>query len=147
MGGVGYGQHPDVLDTLLGSCVGVALWDRMTKQCGLAHVVLPEGKGKPSRPGKYADTAIEELVIQLVARGAMRAGLKAKIAGGSTMFASKGIRDIGAKNCEAVRKQLARFKIPILAEHVGGEKGRVMIVSLADFSVAIKMGNRHIATI
>ncbi len=63
------------------------------------------------------------------------------------MFGIQGSRNIGGKNCEAVRKQLARLKIPILAQHVGGDKGRVMTVSLADFKVAIKIGNKHAATI
>ncbi len=26
MGGIGYGKSPDVLETLLGSCVGVVIW-------------------------------------------------------------------------------------------------------------------------
>ena len=35
---------------------------------------------------KFADTGIDEMVRQIVAAGASRAGLKAKIAGGAQMF-------------------------------------------------------------
>ena len=36
---------PDVITTLgLGSCVGIALYDPVTKLGGLAHVMLPDSK-------------------------------------------------------------------------------------------------------
>ena len=38
-------REPDSLTTLgLGSCVGVALYDPVTKISGLAHVMLPNSK-------------------------------------------------------------------------------------------------------
>ena len=37
------GKNPDILTTLgLGSCIGIALWDPVTKIGGLAHVMLPD---------------------------------------------------------------------------------------------------------
>lgn len=146
MGAVQYAAPPVMLETLLGSCVGVAIWDRMTKQAGLAHIVLPECKGQRSHPGKYADLAIEEIITQLVARGAMRAAFRAKIAGGATMFQTRGARDIGGNNSAAVREQLSKFNIPLDGKHVGGTKGRVMSVSLEKFEVSIKIGKEQVAT-
>ena len=37
---------PAKLRTLLGSCVGVVLYDRAAKLGGLAHIVLPSGAGR-----------------------------------------------------------------------------------------------------
>ena len=54
--------------------------------------------------------------------------LKAKIAGGSQMFqfgSSDTIR-IGPRNVEAVKKELKRLSIPIIAEDTGGSSGRTI---------------------
>ena len=38
-------RHPSKLTTLgLGSCVGIALYDKTTKIIGLAHIMLPSSK-------------------------------------------------------------------------------------------------------
>ena len=58
---------PDSITTLgLGSCVGIALRDPVTKIGGLAHVMLPDStiiRNNTNIP-KFADTGIEELVKQ-----------------------------------------------------------------------------------
>ena len=63
---------PDGLTTLgLGSCVGVALRDPVTKVGGLAHVMLPDStaiRGVHTNIAKFADTAIVELVRQMEER-------------------------------------------------------------------------------
>ena len=54
--------------------------------------------------------------------------LKAKIAGGAQMFqfgSSDTIR-IGPRNVEAVKKELKRLSIPIIAEDTGGSSGRTI---------------------
>ena len=79
---------------------------------------------------KFADTGIEELVKQVVAKGASRARLVAKIAGGAQMFAFQTKSDmvrIGERNVEASKKKLRELKIPILAEDTGKNYGRTVI--------------------
>ena len=81
---------PNGITTLgLGSCVGIALRDPVTKIGGLAHIMLPDSTSIRNNTNipKFADTGIEELVKQVVAKGASRARLVAKIAGGAQMFA------------------------------------------------------------
>ncbi len=80
---------PDRICTLgLGSCVGIALRDPVTKIGGLAHIMLPDSTTirNNSNIPKFADTGIEELVKQVTRRGANRSRLVAKIAGGAQMF-------------------------------------------------------------
>ena len=77
---------------------------------------------------KFADTGIYSLMEMLKAEGARPLSLKAKIAGGSQMFqfgSSDSIR-IGPRNVEAVKKELARLSIPIIAEDTGGSSGRTI---------------------
>lgn len=69
----------------LGSCVGVCMYDPVSKVGGLAHVMLPEnsgGKPHPGMPGRYADTAIANLIEMLTGEGADKAKLEARISGG-----------------------------------------------------------------
>ena len=64
---------PDAVTTLgLGSCVGIAIRDPVTKIGGLAHIMLPDSTQirNNSNIPKFADTGIAELVRQMVARGA-----------------------------------------------------------------------------
>lgn len=124
---------PDSVTTLgLGSCVGIALRDPITKIGGLAHIMLPDSTTirNNSNVPKFADTGIEELVRQMTLRGANRNRLVAKIAGGAQMFgfgsASETVR-VGERNVEATKKKLAQMKIPILAEDTGKNFGRTVI--------------------
>ncbi len=75
---------PDAITTLgLGSCVGVVLYDSNKKIAGLVHVMLPDSKkiNNNENKAKFADTGIDEMIRQVVAAGASRMSLKAKIAG------------------------------------------------------------------
>ncbi len=124
---------PDRICTLgLGSCVGIALRDPVTKIGGLAHIMLPDSTTirNNSNIPKFADTGIEELVKQVTRRGANRSRLVAKIAGGAQMFGfnsnSEMVR-VGERNVQATKKKLAELKIPILAEDTGKNFGRTVI--------------------
>src|SRR5699024_2587460 len=101
----------------LGSCVGVVIYDNYKKVAGLAHVMLPDSKltkQQEFNKYKYADTAIDSLVNQLIALGARKSQLKAKVAGGAQMFqfqTGSDIMRIGPRNTEAVKEQLKKHHI------------------------------------
>ncbi|MCI9065176.1 MAG: chemotaxis protein CheD [Lachnospiraceae bacterium] len=124
---------PDRITTLgLGSCVGIAVRDPVTKIGGLAHIMLPDSTTirNNSNIPKFADTGIEELVRQVTRKGANRSRLVAKIAGGAQMFGfnsnSEMVR-VGERNVQATKKKLAQMRIPILAEDTGKNFGRTVI--------------------
>ena len=126
-------KSPDGVTTLgLGSCVGIAVRDPVTKIGGLAHIMLPDSTAIRNNANipKFADTGIEELVKQIVALGASRTRLVAKIAGGAQMFSFSSKSDmirVGERNVVACKKKLAEMKIPILAEDTGDSYGRTVI--------------------
>ena len=126
-------KSPDGVTTLgLGSCVGIAVRDPVTKIGGLAHIMLPDSTAIRNNANipKFADTGIEELVKQIVALGASRTRLVAKIAGGAQMFSFSSKSDmirVGERNVAACKKKLAEMKIPILAEDTGDSYGRTVI--------------------
>jgi chemotaxis protein CheD len=141
MGELAVCQKGECLRTLLGSCLGVALYDRRLKLGGLVHVVLPQSPGPSELPGKYADTAIPELLRQmrLLARGEPLRTV-AKLAGGANMFNSSGsLATIGEQNIKAVERQLEEWKIPVLARHLGGEQGRRMLLDSATGLVTVEI--------
>jgi len=79
---------------------------------------------------KFADLAIPMLVEDMIKKGARLRNMTAKIAGGASMFnfSDKSIiMDIGNRNGIAVKNALKILAIPILAEDVGGNKGRTLI--------------------
>lgn len=125
--------YPDSLTTLgLGSCVGVALYDPVTKVSGLLHCMLPDSTQirNNSNLAKFADTGIDELVRQMVSLGANRSRLVAKIAGGAQMFmvaadASDSLR-VGERNAEAAKLKLRQLNIRLLAEDCGLNYGRTV---------------------
>lgn len=125
---------PNGVTTLgLGSCVGIAIRDPVTKIGGLAHIMLPDStaiRGGQSNIPKFADTGITELVRQMEIMGAKRSRMVAKLAGGAMMFASQNKVDlvrIGERNVEASKMKLAQLHIPIIAEDTGQTFGRTVI--------------------
>ena len=114
------------LRTLLGSCIGLALYDRKGRVGGLAHILLPRSNGKTDSPGKFVDTAVPSLIRAMEERAGATLDLVGKIAGGATMFANRAMTNIGLANVEASERVLREFRIPIVARDCGGEKGRRM---------------------
>jgi len=122
----------DVLVSLgLGSCIGLALLDRRASVAGLAHVVLPAAEGRDGAPGKFADTAVPALLAAVVELGARQTRLNAVLVGGASMFSFGGSGlDVGQRNDAAVREELGRLRIPIIAAETGGSKGRTVRVDV-----------------
>ncbi|HHV98980.1 MAG TPA: chemotaxis protein CheD [Clostridiaceae bacterium] len=137
-------RHPCILTTLgLGSCVGIALYDTYSKVVGLAHIMLPSSaqSRNKSNVAKFADTAIEKLVEDMVALGANRRHLIAKIAGGAQMFSfedSSEMMRIGTRNVISTKEKLEELKIPIIAEDTGGNYGRTIELYSSDGSLLVK---------
>lgn len=136
--------YPDALTTLgLGSCVGICLYDPVTKIAGMAHVMLPyssSGVGDKN-PAKYADTGIPLLIQNMQKKGAFKGRLVAKIAGGAQMFGFKPENDIiqiGKKNVAATKEILEGYAIRIIAEDTGGNFGRTIEFYSSDGSLLIK---------
>ena len=124
---------PDSIITLgLGSCVGAVLYDPVSKICGMVHVMLPDSSAiaNNSNVAKFADTGIEELLRQVLARGAKRERLVAKIAGGAQMFSvssNSPMLRVGERNVEAVKSKLKELNIRLIAEDTGKNYGRTVV--------------------
>ncbi len=86
---------------------------------------------------KYADTAIQALVSAMERAGASRARMTAKIAGGAKMFACEGV-SVGERNIAAVKYELVRLRIKLIAEDTGLNYGSTVELHPEDGSVMVK---------
>jgi chemotaxis protein CheD len=141
LGEIGVARERGTLRTLLGSCIGLAIYDQRLKLAGLAHIVLPESRGTTNLPGKFADTAVPEVLRRLEAMaGGEPLRLLAKLAGGANMFGHPGpVRPIGEENLAAVERLLDQRKIAIVGRSVGGRQGRRMSLDVATGVVTIDL--------
>jgi chemotaxis protein CheD len=113
----------------LGSCIGLALLDRRAAVAGLAHIVLPAAEGRDGAPGKFADTAVPVLLDAVLGLGARRTRVEAVMVGGASMFSFGGNGlEVGQRNEAAVREELGKLRIPVIASETGGAKGRTVRV-------------------
>jgi chemotaxis protein CheD len=138
---------PDAIRTVLGSCIGIAIYDTSTGVGSMGHVILPDSKQGTGDPGKFADTAVEILVNEASSAGAVRTKLRAKIAGGAAMFGNDNGATLGDRNADAVRAMLKALKIPLIAEDVGGTKGRKMSLNPATGEVLVEIIGESARTI
>lgn len=136
-------RPPQKITTLgLGSCLGVVLYDRTTKICGLAHVMLPDSKkiSEDFNRMKFVDTCLHDMYQALLARNVLPDNLVAKVAGGAKMFAYDSPNEflnVGQQNIIAVHKLLREWSIPILSEDVGKYFGRTITFDPANGELLI----------
>src|SRR5690348_9120580 len=69
MGEIAVARSSGILRTLLGSCLGLALYDRRFRVAALGHIVLPTSQGRSERPashpGKFVDTAVPAMIRRM----------------------------------------------------------------------------------
>ncbi|OUJ18209.1 Chemotaxis protein, stimulates methylation of MCP protein [Methanonatronarchaeum thermophilum] len=124
----------------LGSCVGVAIYDKKNEIAGLLHAMLPSYEdSRDTNPAKYVDTGIEKLVNQMAEKGSNKKHLEAKIVGGSNMFDFSGENGtIGERNTKAAREKLKELNIPLKNEDTGGKYGRSIKLKPRSWNLEIK---------
>ncbi|HUV49547.1 MAG TPA: HDOD domain-containing protein [Anaerolineae bacterium] len=137
-----------VIQTCLGSCVGVAMYDRKAVIGGLVHIILPNGsedKEKTS-PARYARSGIPLLLDKMIKLGASKADIVAEIAGGGFMLGNKKPDmnfNIGGRNSDMARQILGILGIPIKREHIGGNFRRTVRLELAGGMIHVKTGEEN----
>ncbi len=142
------GRAPSVLISYgLGSCIGISLYDPQTKIGGLLHIMLPDSNQARAsdNPAKFADTGLPLMLNDVIAMGASKSRLVAKIAGGAQMFAFSNATDImrvGTRNADTVKKILQRMGIRLIAEDTGGNYGRTVQIDLSNGVYKVKTIDR-----
>ncbi|MCP4118108.1 MAG: HDOD domain-containing protein [Desulfobacteraceae bacterium] len=118
-------QQPVLLQAFLGTCVGVALYDRVAKVGGMIHILLPEPPSSlsPEYPEKYASTGLPALLKELFAMGADPVNLTATVAGGALVAPLSQLDvnlNIGGRSTEIAMDILNRHGIRVIKSETGG---------------------------
>ena len=115
--------------TVLGSCVAICLFDPVAEVGGMNHYLLPffagAGKGTP----RFGNVAMAQLLERLLASGAVRGRLQAKVFGGACVLEAFQARQghLGEKNASVAFRLLEEHAIPVVSSDVGGRSGRKLI--------------------
>lgn len=133
----------DILVTYsLGSCLGVTVYDPVTKIGGLIHCMLPLSKVDRSKaaakPYMFVDTGVTLFLKQLFEMGAKKSNIIVKAIGAARILDHKGLFNIGERNHTVFRKITWKNSIIINAEDVGGNKSRTVRLYLDTGLVTIK---------
>jgi chemotaxis protein CheD len=111
--------------TVLGSCVALCLFDPALGLGGMNHYLLPgEAGAAPSLD--HGVTANAVLLRELLARGAARERLQAKVFGGASVLPSCE-HPVGALNAAHALEFLAAERIAVAARDLGGHAGRQVV--------------------
>jgi len=107
-----------VLSTVLGSCVSACIWDPTLRIGGMNHFLLPGEAGADplSDSGRYGVFAMEQLINELLKRGARRNALEAKVFGGGHVMKNFTTITVGTRNAEFVLRFLATEGIRVVSQ-------------------------------
>ncbi len=133
-------KTPFMVDTVLGSCVAVCLFDKQLKTGGINHFMLPLWNGNGLASPKFGNIATEKLIEKMQRNGSTLKNIVAKVFGGANQMNSS--MNIGARNIEIAKEVLAHYGITIIAENVGGNVGRKLKYNTGTGQVMMKFLNK-----
>ncbi|HPG37944.1 MAG TPA: chemotaxis protein CheD [bacterium] len=139
----------DPNDTLityaLGSCLGITIYDPLTKIGALLHVMLPQSSIDPGKAAKnpymFVDTGLDDMFAEFEKKGGAQKRMIVKVAGGAS-FKKPGENDlfeIGKRNFTMFRKVLWKKGILLKAYDVGGAVTRNISIDLNNGAVSIRI--------
>ncbi|MHB8835663.1 MAG: chemotaxis protein CheD [Candidatus Methylomirabilia bacterium] len=121
-------RTPEVLYTLLGSCVAVCLFDAAAGIGGMNHILLPgraEDEGRFEDVARFGLDAVELLVRSLVDTGAARRRLAAKLFGGGHVIRHMDeVTSPGFRNVRFINEVMKKERIPVVGADLGGYEAR-----------------------
>ena len=127
IGGFYASKEPAVIETLLGSCVAVCLYDPMTRIGGMNHILLP-GRADLMNfdtVARYGVNAMELLINRIMTLGGLRHHLVAKVFGGAHILPVISPENgMGEKNIEFVLEFLRMEAIAVISQDLGGHETR-----------------------
>lgn len=136
-----FATTPHKIKTILGSCVAVAIFDKVKKVGGMCHYLLPESEKNNSV--KYGNVAISLLLNKFYKIQSEKKDLVANIIGGSLILENQNeIFFIGDRNVDIAFKILREKNIYIYFTETGGNKGRTVTFNTHTGDIHVKIHNR-----
>ena len=118
-------RNEGFIQTVLGSCVAVCLFDPRNQRGGMNHYMLPFWNGEGLETPRYGNVAIPKLIFEMLDNGSQKKDLVAKLFGGGKILGEgNSFFHVGEKNIDVAVRLLKEFGIPVTASSTGGERGR-----------------------
>ena len=119
-------KTPVIIETLVGLCVSVCLYNAKTGCAAMNHFLqdCPPSKDDCAL-GRYDSTATEHIINTLMKMDTKPGHYRAQIFGGTKVIKTNSTdNDIGLKNIDIARKILTVQGIRIIRKEVGSTRGR-----------------------
>lgn len=137
-----WGNAPERIHTVLGSCISLTIWNPVKKTGGMCHFLLPRVLRDDANEiaGRYCEDAVRVLMDSVRKEGMRLATYEVKIFGGAAMFDNT-TAAIGVNNIKCAEEMALLHGFSIKARHVGGKCSRHIIFELASGDVWVKTNN------
>ena len=138
-------KKPTQLNTILGSCVAVCIWDTKLKFGGMNHFMLPLWNGEGLASPKYGNIAFDKLVKRMQWYGSSIEDMEVKIFGGGNIIEStNGLYNIGERNIDMAISKAKEYGIKITNSSTGGKRGRKILMDTSNFKILHKFIEKQI---
>jgi chemotaxis protein CheD len=136
-------SNPTVIHTVLGSCVAVCLYDEKIQISGMNHYLLPLWNNQGLQSPKYGNIAIIKLIEGMVKEGSQIKNIIAKVFGGASQWdiGKNGSNEklmVGKRNIKVAEDILKEYGIRIVANDVGGDRGRKITMDSKSGKIQLK---------
>jgi|TARA_B100001063_G_scaffold37336_1_gene30909 chemotaxis protein CheD len=124
--------------TLLGSCVAIMFYDKVTKIKAMNHFLLPSSNNS-NDDMKYGLYSVEAMLNEMYKLGCNKNNMFAKISGGADiMQLNVSSESIGHRNVEFAKDFCKSEGFQLMSEHTRGEHGRLILLA-NEFETFIKV--------
>jgi chemotaxis protein CheD len=124
--------------TLLGSCVAIMFYDKVTKIKAMNHFLLPSSSNS-NDDMKYGLYSVEAMLNEMYKLGCSKNNMLAKISGGADiMQLNVSSQSIGHRNVEFAKDFCKAEGFKLISEHTRGEHGRLILLA-NEFETFIKV--------
>lgn len=153
-GAVRFSASPELVETILGSCVSITLRDPVSGLAAISHCVLPNSPAGVAEGDRfrYCDTAIPAMLARFADRQIPVSRIEVKLFGGAEVLPGVerlAVRPtVGALNSSRALTVLASFGLTPSAQKIAGdvglhlifdtEKGDVWVRTLATYTSIAK---------
>ncbi len=116
---------PMILETIVGSCVAVCLFNRKNSFSAMNHFILDASPNPYEIDiGRYGTTATEYILNKLFTMDPHPTHYQAQVFGGAAVFKNSSADDVGEKNIAVAMEILAARHIKVIHTEIAGNRGR-----------------------
>jgi chemotaxis protein CheD len=138
IGEVYFGKAPEVIKTLLGSCVAVTVWNATHKVGGTCHYLLATTENqKEANNYKYGMYALDYLYENMI-RFSPANEFEIRLFGGGNIYPTNRKLSIGASNISFAKAWIDKHHLSLSQEDVLGTFCRAIIFDLSNGVVTLQ---------